>query len=168
MAFGANVSIADMLDKEAATPTAASASTPAEAPSWNEESSFGSSFEVDRGFDPEFASAPETKPAPMKPAAKRSRPPEPDVMKAVPPVEMPRGGDAQPIVPFPLPGHDADDDVLLTEVASGDDLFNDPTLEVARLAEGGAREIIVPVQIGEGALARRYKLAIRLRLDPVD
>ena len=58
--------------------------------------------------------------------------------------------------------------MLLTEVASDDDLFSDPSLEIAHLADGEAREIIVPVMLGEGKNARRYKLAIRLRLDPVD
>ncbi len=59
-------------------------------------------------------------------------------------------------------------DVLLTEVASDEDLFSDPSLEIAELAAGQSREILVPVMLGEGAAARRYRLAIRMRLDPVE
>ena len=59
-------------------------------------------------------------------------------------------------------------DVLLTEVASDEDLFSDPSLEIAQLASGQTKEILVPVILGEGASARRFKLAIRLRLDPVE
>jgi signal recognition particle receptor subunit beta len=62
----------------------------------------------------------------------------------------------------------AESDVRLTHVASNDDLFSDPSLEIAKMAAGQSREILVPVMLGEGASARRFKLAIRLRLDPVD
>ena len=92
-------------------------------------------------------------------------------MQAAPPVESipfaptPDEDDLRPIAPFPIPDRD---DVLLTEVASDADLFTDPSLEIARLADGEAREIVVPVMLGEGASAKRYKLAIRLRLDAVD
>jgi hypothetical protein len=61
-----------------------------------------------------------------------------------------------------------EEEVLLTEVASSDDLFNDPGLDIARLGAGEQREILVPVQLGEGREARRFKLSIRLRLDPAD
>jgi hypothetical protein len=77
-------------------------------------------------------------------------------------------------MPFPLPdpegdsAESAESDVLLTEVASDEDLFSDPSLEIAQLASGQTREILVPVMLGEGASARRFKLAIRLRLDPVE
>jgi hypothetical protein len=60
-------------------------------------------------------------------------------------------------------------EVTLTEVASDDDLFGDPNLEVAQLAAGQAREIVIPVEVGDrGAGVRRYKLSLKLRLDPVD
>jgi len=62
----------------------------------------------------------------------------------------------------------AESDVLLTQVASNDDLFSDPSLEIAKMAVGQSREILVPVMLGEGAAARRFKLAIRLRLDPIE
>jgi mutual gliding-motility protein MglA len=65
-------------------------------------------------------------------------------------------------------GEDPVPDLVLTEVAEDDDLFNDPGLEVAHLEAGQAREIVVPVLLGAGPSARRFKLAIRLRLDPID
>jgi hypothetical protein len=60
-------------------------------------------------------------------------------------------------------------EITLTEVAGDDELFNDPSLEVARMAAGEAREIIIPVEVGDERTGlRRYKLALKLRLDPVD
>jgi hypothetical protein len=112
----------------------------------------GAEFEIDRGFDPEWA-------PPIAPAPALSRS---------------RAEDLVPIKPFPFPDPEgartesAESDVLLTEVASDEDLFSDPSLEIAQLASGQTREILVPVVLGEGASARRFKLAIRLRLDPVE
>ena len=59
--------------------------------------------------------------------------------------------------------------VHLTEVVQDTQLFEDSNLEVARLEAGTVQEIIVPVQVGEtpGAV-RRYKLSIRMHLEPVD
>ncbi len=111
-------------------------------------------FQVDRNFDPEWAqSTPppayaETFDAPARPRA--------TAPAAAPvPIEM---------TPIDAPTSS----ITLTEVASDDDLFTDPSLEVARLSDGEAREIIVPVMLGDGPSARRYKLAIRLRFDAVD
>lgn len=59
-------------------------------------------------------------------------------------------------------------DLALEEVVAARDLFDDPTLEVTRLAAGEAREIVVPVEIGEGTSLRRFKLSLKLRLDRVD
>ncbi len=64
-------------------------------------------------------------------------------------------------------GSVADDALLLSRVATESDLFDDSGLEIARLAEGEAREIVIPVELGEGAAARRFKLSLRLRLDPL-
>jgi signal recognition particle receptor subunit beta len=59
--------------------------------------------------------------------------------------------------------------VRLTTALGDRDLFDDPTLEIARLASGDVREIVIPVQVGdEASAARRYKLSLKLRLDPVD
>jgi signal recognition particle receptor subunit beta len=58
--------------------------------------------------------------------------------------------------------------VRLTEALGDRDLFDDPTLEVARLLAGDVREIVIPLQVGDEASApRRYKLSLKLRLDPV-
>ena len=54
-------------------------------------------------------------------------------------------------------------EVTLTEALDDQELFNDPGLEVARLAAGEARDVIIPVEIG----TRRFKLSLRLRLDDV-
>jgi signal recognition particle receptor subunit beta len=85
--------------------------------------------------------------------------------------------DPLPMDPEPTPAPDppvvesapAPEPVLLTEVAEEDDaLFSDPSLEVTRIESGGAREIVVPVEIGEGTERRRFKLSVTLRLDPVE
>jgi len=56
--------------------------------------------------------------------------------------------------------------VRLTDVVSDSELFEDPNLEVAQLAAGEEREILIPVQVGEaGTDMRRYKLRVTLRLD---
>jgi len=107
----------------------------------------GSDFEVDCGFDPEWTH-------PVAPAARA------EDLTSVPPIPL--------SVPDIASIHGPESDVLLTEVASDEDLFSDPSLEIAHLADGQAREIIVPVVLGEGPSARRYKLAIRLRLDAIE
>jgi signal recognition particle receptor subunit beta len=108
--------------------------------SWKPDSAPASGFELDRGFDPEWD-------APVAPAAAKHVPSRDSGAAA---------------------GAGAARDAVLTEVASDDDLFSDPSLEIAHLTDGQAREIIVPVVLGQGPSARRYKFAIRLRLDPVD
>ena len=169
-AYGSTVPLEDLLANEGMPPKVEARSRSiAPAP---EDTSFGSAFEVDRGFDPEWPSGADAAPraaSPSKPAPARSTPPAP--AKPAASAKPAPSADDVPIAPFPIPVEgrdDGDDDVLLTEVASGDDLFNDPTLEIAQLGDGTAREIVVPVMLGEGATARRYKLSIRLRLDPAD
>ena len=55
------------------------------------------------------------------------------------------------------------------DVLNVSDLFQDPSLEIAHLAAGQQREIVIPVQIaGEGESFKRYKLSLRLKLDNVD
>ena len=56
----------------------------------------------------------------------------------------------------------------LSEPVRVTDLFDDPSIEVARLAAGERREILIPVELAEGAAKKRFTLAIQLRLDPVD
>jgi len=146
-AYGSSVPIEDLLaENERLSPPAA-----------------GSDFEIDRGFDPEWTHPAET---PDTPEASSFTP--------APIASTSRAEDLIPIMPFPLPeeegalGESADGDVRLTEVASDEDLFADPSLEVAHLIDGDTREIIVPVILGEGASARRFKLAVRLRFDAVE
>jgi signal recognition particle receptor subunit beta len=57
----------------------------------------------------------------------------------------------------------------VSEVLTDQDLFNDPSLEIAHLAAGQTREIVIPVQItGQDETFRRYKLSLRMKLDPVE
>lgn len=60
--------------------------------------------------------------------------------------------------------------VTLTDALSDRELFSDPSLEVAQLqATGESREIVIPVELLQaGSALGRFKLSIRLRLDPVD
>ena len=161
--YGSSVPLEDLLaasegkSEEPATVQAPAASAAATAePAWRPESRSGGEFEVDRGFDPEWTNS-------VPASSTRSATPP------APPVE-----DVAPIVTFPMPVappvHEApaDTDVRLTELASDEDLFSDPSLEIAHLVVGQTREIMVPVMLGEGATAGRFKLAIRLRLEPVE
>jgi hypothetical protein len=132
---------------------------PAPQPQWQPAPPSNEDFQVDRGFDPEWSDF----------EAAVSTPPV--IERAV--QAAPRADDLVPIAPFPLPAQEdaaetPEADLTLTDVASNDDLFADPSLEIAQLADGQAREIIVPVLLGEGVSVRRFKLAIRLRLDAVD
>ncbi len=60
------------------------------------------------------------------------------------------------------------DEVLLTQAADDHELFDDPNLDVTSIAPGEAREIVIPVEIGAAGQTKRFKLSVRLRLDPVD
>jgi signal recognition particle receptor subunit beta len=144
----------------------------------------GYELEVDLDFDPDrqqrdddeipLAAAPEEEAPPSfeapEPAGvdggglQLAVPPEPESTRI--PVEEAPPEMADAGVPADIGAADAT--VLLTEAASDDELFNDPSLEVARLTEGEAREIVVPVLLGEGAQAKRFKLSVLLRVDPVD
>jgi hypothetical protein len=134
--FGSTVPIEDVLAKTEPEPARGSAAA----------------FEIDRGFDPEWAPPAAPGPAVSAPRAEKPMPVKP---LATPEAES-------------VSGQSAESEVLLTEVASDADLFTDPSLEIAQMASGETREILVPVMLGEGASARRFKLAIRLRLDPVE
>jgi hypothetical protein len=60
-------------------------------------------------------------------------------------------------------------EVALTDALGDRALFEDPDLDVARLTREASRQIVIPVELeGEKGAVRRYKLSIRLRLDPVD
>jgi len=116
---------------------------PPEAPMFSAEASMsaGHSLEVDRGFDPEWGDDPSTDEQPED-------------------VEIEQHGSRA--------REEGDHAVLLTEVASDHDLFEDPGVEVARLDGLQDREIVVPIEVGMGHAKRRFTLSIRLHLDPVD
>jgi signal recognition particle receptor subunit beta len=129
------------------------------------------SLEVDRGFDPEWSDEPDpSQGLPRQPwAAAPARPAPPaalrERMEPLEPADTVVRRRHQPPSPAVVTPDEA---VLLTEVAGDRDLFDDPELEVARLRADEGREIIVPVEIGEGGAVRRFKLTLHLRLDPVD
>ena len=119
-------------------------------------------FELDSSFDPEwrterFGDGLQT----MRPGSADGPPPltfDPPEDRDAPTAEFDAGDDHADDVPLEL-----------TEVAEDDrSLFDDPTLDVARLAAGHAKEIVVPVELGDGTEMRRFKLSVTLRLDPVD
>jgi signal recognition particle receptor subunit beta len=117
-------------------------------------------LQVDREFDPDFGTDTPGGADAAEPMAE-IREPEPISLDAEAPADVELGG----ATPAPdEPG----ESVVLTEVASDRDLFEDPDVEVARLDSIEDREIVVPVEVGEGSERRRFKLSIRLHLDPVD
>jgi hypothetical protein len=180
-AFGSTLSFDELADAVEARQSPAPAAPEPPAP---EPPRFGEipdeRFEIDRGFDPEWSAPVRPSPAAAPVLRAAAPPPEPEpepvfaeeTMTAdvaalfdAPPV------DAEPIplaAPPAAPEPAADDAIVLTEVAGTSDLFDDPSLEIAQLAPGEAREIVVPVQLGEGAAVRRFALSIRLRLEPVE
>jgi hypothetical protein len=135
-------------DRAGGRETSEPPATTAPEPSWRDEPAFGSGFEIDRGFDPEWSRPPASAPSETEP--ERDAVPlhaEPEVRFDAP-AQMASAMNDEPIAPFPLPTSDTEDesDDVLTEVASGDDLFNDPT----RRSRGWPLSpgIIVPVMLG--------------------
>ncbi|HEX6852354.1 MAG TPA: GTPase domain-containing protein [Candidatus Polarisedimenticolaceae bacterium] len=164
--FGSTLSIDELADaveaREGATPVPAPAPPPAAArfAEFPEER-----FEIDRGFDPEWSTPAQqvVEPEPLPEPAFAESTMTADVASLF--REEPEAEPA-PIEAEPAPA--PEETIVLTEVAGPSDLFDDPNLEVANLAPGEAREIVVPVELGEGTAARRFALSIRLRLDPVE
>jgi hypothetical protein len=108
-------------------------------------------FEVDHKVDPEWPDQQEPAAAAAEDSGAVSYQTVLDALKKGPEVET---APAQP---------------TLTEVVGDDELFEDPSLEIARMAAGQEREIVIPVELKEGEQAvRRFKLSIKLRLDGVD
>jgi signal recognition particle receptor subunit beta len=67
------------------------------------------------------------------------------------------------------PAADDETTITLTDVVNDEELFEDPNLDVARMASGEEREIVIPVELGDGpGKPRRYTLSIRLHLTPID
>ena len=117
-------------------------------------SSFGDSFEVDRGFDPEWQSDP----------AEPSLPGEPPAIEG----DDLSTGEPLDVAPEIDSGEGIGDTVRLTDVVEEDTVLSDPGLDVVRLAAGGVTEIVLPVELGTGNDRIRYKLRLNLRLDHVD
>ncbi len=108
-------------------------------------------FEVDHGLDPEWSDQQEPAAAAAEDSGAVSYQTVLEALKKEPEVET---APAQP---------------TLTEVVGDEELFEDPSLEIARMAAGQEREIVIPVELKEGETAvRRFKLSIKLRLDGVD
>ena len=115
----------------------------------------------------ESRSAPPSKSAPVAEIEPTTWTPEPPAVHA--PSERPVSESLRPAPVAAAPARPAAaENLVLTEVADDDALFNDPSLEIAHVPAGEAREIVVPVTVGDGAALKRYKLTIRLRLDDVD
>jgi len=141
-----------------------------EAPAPVEAAATASPFEIDHQFDPGNTAKPEmpakaiaepvaepVAAAPEFPAVEFVPPPVPEAPPAVAEFSRPE----ETVTP--------DEPVSLTEVAVDADLFNDPSIDVAQMAPGEEREIIVPVEVGDATSeARRFKLSIRLRLDSIE
>lgn len=118
-------------------------------------------FELDRGFDPEWSRADAWGGRPAQTPASAETLEEPPPAPFVPEPETAESDELSE----PEGGGEG---VYLNEVADEVEIFDDPGLEVASLASGEARDIIVPVEIRSGTQTRRFKLSVRLRLDPVD
>jgi signal recognition particle receptor subunit beta len=162
-------------------PTQAPESPPVS--SWaGEEAPAETKFEVDRGFDPDWQSRRTEAPRLAGPAPVEEAPPleaaepivdeipvetEPPVQYEVESVEVADAIAEEPAAPEP-PEEAKAEPLLLTEVAEDADLFTDPDIVPARIEHGTGNQIIVPVELGRGADVRRFKLTIRLDLDPVE
>jgi signal recognition particle receptor subunit beta len=132
-------------------------------------------FEIDRGFDPEWPTPAESFRVPVRapePVLEPEPRPEPAFAESTMNADVASLFTGEAVLePEPVeapPPSAPEETIVLTEVAGAADLFDDPNLEVANLAPGEAREIVVPVQLGEGSAVRRFALSIRLRLDPVE
>src|SRR5215831_3679732 len=142
-------SLEDLLAADLARTNAEVAAEPSIPPStWPPEGSPASPFEVDRGFDPEWtadeAPLPKSTPAPLPEPPAPAPDSEPIPVAEVAPWPEVHAEDAPPI-DLPAAPIEPEEDLLLTEVAADEDLFSDPSLEIARLQDGQSREIVVPV-----------------------
>jgi signal recognition particle receptor subunit beta len=111
-------------------------------------------FEVEHKVEPDWPDQQEPQEEPSEDSGNLSYQTVLDALKKGPEVEAEPAEPAQP---------------TLTEVVEDKELFEDPSLEVARMAAGQEREIVIPVEMKDGEKAvRRFKLSIKLRLDDVD
>ena len=151
-------------------------------------------FEIDHGVDPDWSvgagkpsipmadppadAAPET-PAIEPPAGNDDGgvwdlgsiddSPVPSVDRVVLPTDEPTVAPEVPTEPA-----DASADVAaglprLTDAVRDTELFETSGLDVARLAAGEEREIVIPLEVEESdRTVQRFKLSIRLRMEPID
>ncbi len=144
----------------------------------------GSPFQVDHQADPEWAPAPPTPSADSQLSSPAEPQPFNDPFAGGAP-EMGAGPEAptpladalpepftmEPEAPTPPAAEPAPaaETVTLDQVVPDRELFDDPSLDVARMKPGEEREIVVPVEVGDPSVdMRRFKLTIKLRLDGVD
>jgi hypothetical protein len=167
---------ADALSLEGEAPETEAAATPPvveEPPAMADEAESEASpkFEVDHKVDPEWPDQQATEDevedttADAEGGAKRPAVDYEAVLEALRRAPEPEEPDQalpeQPEVEQP--------EVRLTEVVGDQELFEDPSLDIARMAAGQEREILIPVELKqEDAEVRRFKLSIKLRLDQVD
>jgi len=132
----------------------------------------GIAFEIDHRVDPDWGSParsvqPPTKAVPLRAAAAPEAPPAPAVESEANSI-WDLGSVDEASAAIPTPDALGLDRPQLTEPLRSADLFDDPSIEIARLAAGEQREILIPVEIGDRTGTKRFTLSIRLRLDPVD
>ena len=150
---------------EPSTPMAAAPNEPAAAPS----------FEIDHGVDPEWGVGGRGRSVPM--AESPAEPPagvDDGAVWDLGSVDDTPSPTLDPVVPptnEPAPQPESVDAGLprLTDAVQDRDLFEGSGLDVARLAAGEEREIVVPLEVQEAdRTVQRFKLSIRLRMEPID
>ncbi len=132
----------------------------------------GMAFEIDHRFDPDTErparAARAARPAPPARPQPAAAPPVPEPIEAEPDPVWDLGAVEEPQIAAPEPTPLREERTPLIEPVSGTDLFDDPSIEVARMSAGEQREILIPVEIDGRVGTKRFTLSIRLRLDPVD
>ena len=142
------------------------------------------SFEIDHGVDPEWdmggngrsvpiADSPAETP-PVAPASEPSAGVDDGAVWDLGSVDDAPSQPLDPVVPptdEPTVQPEAVDAGLprLTDAVQDRELFEESGLDVARLAAGEEREIVVPLEVEESdRTVQRFKLSIRLRMEPID
>jgi len=145
-------------------------------------------FEIDHGADPDWSVGPEK---PSTPTDDLPAPPVPET----PAIDDPPAGNDDggvwdlgsiddppaasvdrvalptevPVVEPNTPDEVSEELPRLTESMPDSDLFETAGLDVARLAAGEEREIVIPLEVEESdRTVQRFKLSIRLRMEPID
>jgi signal recognition particle receptor subunit beta len=141
------------------------------------------SFEIDHGVDPDWSVGTGRPSIPIDDA-------QPEVWPTTPAVDPPAGNDdggvwdlgsiddasgpsVDRVVPpayTPTEHHHGPAELpRLTDAVQDTDLFEAPGLDVARLTAGEDREIVIPLEVEQSdRTVQRFKLSIRLRMEPID